>query len=342
MADNSTLYHLVDTFCTTEQIKRLLRAGKARDALDVRVSAENKADLIDRNLVSAVDGGAIPLKDVQDLVRNGEENGRQHIYYYKVPKKLAATLTIEHVGTVLWGTHWKTAKTFPQFELKENDFVYADFRQWNPEKKPLDWALKIYGHELHDRFTGKVEVRGDHFYKEFVREDLRAVLLVRFNSPDLLEVRIQSDSSRRRMEMWESNVWAMLSKAVAKIQLSPWDLTKICAMLVESVEKHSSMYQLRDTRLLGTQGQRISFESHAPTGNLFAAIEMKDAVDNLISANSSCTDLAVIWSGSDGRPLEHDLSVLLGGKTGNQMIVSSACDAKDLDYVTQQLRFFSH
>jgi hypothetical protein len=50
MAANDQLYKLIENFCTTEQVKALLRDGKRRDEKDVRVSAENKGDLIQRNL----------------------------------------------------------------------------------------------------------------------------------------------------------------------------------------------------------------------------------------------------------------------------------------------------
>jgi hypothetical protein len=70
---------LVKSLCTTEQIQNLLRTRKGEE--NVRISAENKDKVVDRNLRQAVEAKAIDLKKVFDLIRSGEENGNQHIFY---------------------------------------------------------------------------------------------------------------------------------------------------------------------------------------------------------------------------------------------------------------------
>lgn len=341
MSSQDDLYKLVENFCTIEQVKDLLRIGKQRDDGEVRITAENKSDLINRNLRTAVDSKAVLLDQVYDLVRNAEENGRQHIHYYKVPKKLSDALTMDHVGSLIWGAQWAKKIAFPRMDLKKNDFIYADFRPSNPTKKPRDWTLKLYGHEEHERFTGHIKEEEERLYKEFVREDLRIVLLMRFNSPDLLEVRIQSDTSRRRMQNWTTQLWSMVQRAIQKQQLVPWDLIKVRHKMIREADNYPKIYHLRDTRLLDKNGMRISFEPHATQASLFASVEVRDAVDGLLKAESDCTHLSIIWRAvKDGIPTR-DLPVLLGDREPNEMIVLGSCEAKDLDYVTEQLRYFS-
>ena len=64
---------LVLEMCTVDQIKGVLRARKDDDA--VRLTAENKTFLVERNLRDAVVGGAVKLAAVFDLIQNSEENG---------------------------------------------------------------------------------------------------------------------------------------------------------------------------------------------------------------------------------------------------------------------------
>jgi hypothetical protein len=72
------LFRLVDNLCTADQVQGLLRTVKGQK--DVRITAENKSDLIERNLRAAVGSRALSLDQVYELVRTAEENGNQHIF----------------------------------------------------------------------------------------------------------------------------------------------------------------------------------------------------------------------------------------------------------------------
>lgn len=134
------LFRLVDRFCTFDQIKNLLRTAQGNE--NVRLSAPTKDALVQTNLRNALESHAISIDRVYDLVRDAEENGNQHIFYFEVSKKLVQRVTLDAVGSTLWGSDWRAKKKFPVFDLVESKFVYADFRLWNPDKKPGDWVLK--------------------------------------------------------------------------------------------------------------------------------------------------------------------------------------------------------
>ena len=135
---------LVENLCTTEQIQNLLRSRK--DDKNVRVTAETKEELVNRNLKAAVESKAIEIKNVFDLIRSSEENGNQHIFYYKPKSRhIAEALTFESIAQQLWKMNWKeTLESFPAIKLKPNNFQYSDFRLHS--KRDKDWILKIYGH----------------------------------------------------------------------------------------------------------------------------------------------------------------------------------------------------
>jgi hypothetical protein len=193
---------LAEALCTSDQIKELLRTRKGDK--NVRLSAESKEDLVHRNLREAISAKAIDIREVFDLIRLAEENGNQHIFYYRPrTKHLADSLTHELIARQLWGPAWeKQVSQFPSLRLKPNDYRYADFRVFT--KKPKDWILKIYGQNVIARFTGKTEQRGSSLWREYTEEPLRIVLSARWNSPDLLEIRVQRDESRRRVAAFSS------------------------------------------------------------------------------------------------------------------------------------------
>ena len=171
---------LVEALCTADQVRSLLRRRKGDEG--VRITSENKQDLVRRNLRDAIGAKAIRLGEVFDLIRASEENGDQHVFYYKPrSKKLADILSLEHVAKQLWVARSETVLAeFPAIRVRPNTYVHSDLHSFS--KKPKDWLLKIYGNSVVTRFTGKVEQRGPNvFWREYVEEPLRIVIVVRWN-----------------------------------------------------------------------------------------------------------------------------------------------------------------
>jgi hypothetical protein len=62
---------LVKKLCTADQIQNLLRSQKGQEG--VRITAENKDELVDRNLRGALEAKAIEVEQVFELIRSAEE-----------------------------------------------------------------------------------------------------------------------------------------------------------------------------------------------------------------------------------------------------------------------------
>lgn len=332
---------LVKDLCTAEQIQALLRTRKGQEG--VRITAENKDVLVDRNLREALEARAIEVEQVFELIRSAEENGNQHIFYYKPKSKaIADAITFESIAERLWKRDWKeTVEAFPAIKLRPNTYQYSDFRRHST--KPKDWILKIYGHMLLTRFTGKTEHRGDYIWKEFVEEPLRIVLLARWNSTaGLLEIRVQRNESKMRVIEWHEKVWEMLKPALVKTQFDEWTLSKAMAQLITNQSENSRLYNFRDASVLDANaGVHVSFETVLDDGNLFTSIETRDSLNKYLEAKSECNGLTVTWVGqSSGTPVK-ELRTLLGARKPHELIVMAHCSDKDLDYVTDQLRRFN-
>ncbi len=334
------LLRLVDDLCTADQVKELLRFAKERNPKDIRITAENKSDLIERNLRAALDSGGIAPERVYDAIRDAEENGDQHIFYFK-PRSRAVrdSMRLEPLGEKLWGKNWQEKKNFPTANTPDEGFDYADFRSL--DQKPNHWILKVYGQMMYERYTGNDEEEDNKVYKEFVRENLRVVLVARWNPPDLLELRIQRDESRRRISSWLETLWTMLGPAVRRTDFDPWDLKQARKRIIEEEDKYKDIYSFRDTRLVDPHSTHASFEPHQTDGYLFASVEAKEAIQGLLDANSECTHLSVTWlPREDGTP-SIELRTLLGDREPHEVVVYSHCKARDVDYVTDKLRFFN-
>src|SRR5438067_6794850 len=148
---------LVRDLATIEQIQNLLRTRKG----EVRISGENKDQIVDRNLKEAIESRAIDVEKVFDLIRDAEENGNQHIFYYKAKSRaIANALAFDELAPRFFGANWekKLQDDFPQIKLKPNDFKLSDFRKH--KTKARDWILKIYGQITVEKQTNEEEPEG--------------------------------------------------------------------------------------------------------------------------------------------------------------------------------------
>ena len=331
---------LVEKMCTTDQIKDLLRKRKGDDG--VRITAENKERLVLKNLREAVETNAIKIDEVFDLLRASEESGDQHIFFYKPAKHIAEALTFDKVAENLWGAHWKKKiEDYPTVKLIPDKYTISDFRPVGASK-PKDWILKIYGQKLISVATGATETRADgSVWKQFKPEPLRIVMMARWNYPDLLEIRVQRNESRKRIEEWHKEVWKFLEPAIAKSTCGEWPLRKLMAKLIVQQDRHTKIYTFRDASVIDKTGVHANFQAESDQGNLFASAETKKAVKSYMESDSDCNGLTVTWlENPNAAPLK-DIRTLLGVREANEVIVPAHCLAGDLDYVTDQFRFFS-
>jgi hypothetical protein len=343
---------LVKNLSTFEQIQDLLRKRKTPGQKDVLISAGNKDELVDRNLRQAIDARAIKVDEVFELIQSAEENGSQHIFYYKPKtKRIAEAITLESIARQLWGAKWKeTVDKFPAIRLRPNQYIRSDFRKyvkWSLRERPdesRDWILKVYGQTSITRFTGQVKSAGANgFWRQYVEEPLRIVLLARWNSPDLLELRVQRNESRNRIEEWHNKLWEMLRPALIPSQFDAWELSKAMTKLILEQTKNSAAYNFRDASVIDQTGVHASFQTYSDQGNLFASNETRDSIENYLQAKSECNGLTVTWLKGLGKPPipQKDIRTLLGARKSHEIIALANCASEDLDHVADRLRRFN-
>jgi hypothetical protein len=325
--------------CTGEQVTKVLR--KYKDTRRVKITADNKEDLIRKNLRCAVQDGIVTKADIFDLIRESEENGSQHIWYFRPKRGLAHLFEANAVAERLFGPTWQIqVAAYPSLYLKPEDYVISDFR--TSARKPKDWYIKIYGHATLQKATGNRDPRENGvFWLEYQTVPLRTVILVRWNSPDLLEIRVQRDESRKRVERWLDTAWKFLRPAFLREQFTPWSLEQTLGNLVQESEKHKELYDFRDVKVLEHEGKIMAtYEPVLDTGSLF---DSKDTIRELkrkLTDGGTLKGLAVTWL-SGKTAFDSNLRTLIAVKNENEAFVPAHCSAKDLDHATDQLRRFS-
>lgn len=334
------LLKLVEEFCTIEDIHGLLKDFEGHKA--VKLTAPNKPILVNKNLRDALDARALPVERLYALVQEAEENGRQHIFYYVPASKDAGKVSLDDVGVRLWGRDWREARTFPVFDLVPNGFVFSDLRVWDQRRKPRDWILKIYGEELIEEQSGGDERLDERTIRRtYVLQQKRLVCCVRWNSPGILEVRIPEADSRRRLKRWLDQVWEMIKPVFGYDEFYPWNLTPARCALITKHKENEKLYRFSHSRLEDEEHNTVSYSSAHPDRDLAASAYMGESIRRLVKGgNAHCTHLRVTWLASDPVPIS-DLVSYLGDREVNEIVVRRRGTAREIEYVTDQLRAFS-
>jgi hypothetical protein len=340
--DLNEALNLVENFCTADQIRDLLRTKKGDE--NVRITAEDKNDLVQKNLRTAVESKAIDIEKLFALIRDAEENGNQHVFYYRAPQRVAEIMTFEHVGKQIFGKDWEDkVSRFPSIKLKPESYKISDFRRFS-ERKPKDWILKIYGQKTLLVASGKTKTDADgSVWKQLVPESLRIVLSARWNSPDLLEIRVQRSDARKRIDEWHDVVWSTIGEAMNKGQFTSWDLTPSMRNISLDAEKNTEIYDFRDVGVIDEPNDILgTFSTVSDAGILFKSELTREAVQRFLADGGDLTALAVRWLARPTSEPKQELRTLLGTpKRTHEMVVREHCLPGDLDYVTSQLRGFS-
>ena len=339
----TALYSLVEELCTAKQVHALLK--RFEDRPSVKLTAENRSALIKKNLRDAVDAKSIPLQDVYELVRESEENGRQHIFYYQPASKDVRNIPFETVGARLFGREWKAKTASPVFALEENKFNFSDFRQWNAARKPLDWCLKIYGLQFIEEEQKSQEEKIDErtVKRTFVSRPVRLVLFVRWNSPDLLEIRIPQSSSRKKVKEWLDQAWSMLAPAFRSDEFRAWNLDSARRSLILGQSKSAKRYRFSHSTVEDAEHNHIAISAAHTERSLDANTPICKSLQAMTKEGvGECRFLRITWlKGAEGETPASDLVSYLGEAAENDVSIGRQCSAGEIDFVTDQLREFS-
>ena len=353
--------------CTIPQIKALLKEYKSlanKDAAKDLLYSGNKPELI-ANLKRGVEKKLIPLHAVLELLRISEENGHQHIFYYKPTGAVRDKLRdFDAVMASLFGDEWDDK--FPIFEYPKKGCSWVDARK-GIKGKPRDWVLKTYGTDSGYKKVREETSRGGKSKTlYFDLETYKIVCLVRWNDPDLLEVRIDTEglgSVKKRVERL-ANMWKMLTPLVTEASVPKWSLERSLTSLVRDRKSEGVDYVIGDVTI--KDSGRGTHRVQCPTieESLDDVQSRGDAINILLADSGKGQSTIVHWklppqlfnretveddddesasangSSDQKRNKKVDLELLTacGGRFQNEVAISARVSPEIVDHVTNRLR----
>jgi hypothetical protein len=241
---------------------------------------------------------------------------------------------LDYVRRGIYGAHE------PRFDYKKNGYLTAEVRAWN-SRKPADWALKIYGHEIREIATGEViRESSTRILRVYTPVESRFVLLARWNAPDLLELRVPVADSRLRIEAWKRQLESTLREIVPFDRFKQWGLAEVSRRLFDEKDKHTKLYTLGDAELEDEFHNLYRIQSYVPDTNLFGGLAADSAAKGVLEHNGSHKAQRVLWNKQGDLGFQSDISTMIGARLENEVIFSRHQNSRGIDYVTQQLRSF--
>ncbi|MHC2068340.1 hypothetical protein ACYFX5_12820 [Bremerella sp. T1] len=342
----SGLYEIVEHQCKYDHIQALLREYKEHSKKhfsEIRYSG-TKPEIV-KNLRRVVSAGLIPKQRVYDLIQSSEENGHQHIFYFRPSDQLLETIRKgDEIAQALFEDQWGE-DFFPRFDRFEDSLSWSDFRIGLPGK-PKDWVAKVYGHQKVNRVT-KREIKDETATSftevvNYVRKDFSYILMARWNDPDLLEVRIDQEGLLKSgmLETRLGDILSLLGKAIPADQIEPAALTNVVHNLLEKRTENKSQYIIGTARLHDASRGIIDFYPDHDDEEIDTDPGRAEALNNLLAAKARARKMGIKWKQIEGSEhiLPGDLPTVITGEHLNQLVISSKTTAAAIDYVTNQLR----
>jgi hypothetical protein len=350
MAAARDLDSLLAEHCTTGQIQAVLRSGKAdldkEGKQDVKISGKDKQEVI-ANLKFAIAHGRIPPNAAVNLLRESEENGNQHIFYYRARNQTLAKRYRDGkvVGTNLFNSGMRAS--FPRYDLVPDELTWADFRENGPKGQSHDWIGKLYGLDVVYRLLDRKE-RNNLLVIRYKKREERTVCVVRWNDPNLLEIRIDRSDNKSAKVIREKlvEIWDMLGDGVKREDFDEWTLTPMFTAMLEAEAENKPLaaaFEMGPTTLCDSQKGGITLTPEVPDEEtLFSATERRETVQLVLKYGGTCSQIVTKWlkSQSGGR-LPEDLRTTGGNISSNELVIPSKTSASSVDYVTNQLRNFA-
>jgi hypothetical protein len=193
------LFKFINEACTNEQVRALLREKK-KDGKKVRVG-QNSEEVM-QNLKTAHGRGVVRDDELIRLLAAGEENGRQHIFFYRVPARAHAKYSdSEQLVKRLRAVFGAAGDKLPHFVLLPERRTVSDIRTQRLANDQSNVVVKWYSGREFEEVVLKEHFQRDgdrYIRRESKIERVRLVSLLRYHPRGLLEVRVPTGERESR------------------------------------------------------------------------------------------------------------------------------------------------
>lgn len=282
--------------------------------------------------------GRLTEEDIFDLLRLGEEYGKQHIFLYKASPQTAVELldysTLQEAARQQGVAH----------VLDKPDVLSA------PEE-PTVVDIRLEGGAADDRkalVIKLVEARTslelvdfqtderDRIIKTYQRSVTRGVNVVRLHRDGLLEIRIGSHTTSSRYKEDLKNILELISFVIPIEKFYEIHLHKLKDRLWTDRETLKQYIRYSDSTLRNGKGTVLKAATGSTEADLYEDTNATSSVKSFLTGDAYF-DGSNIWFRKDANGLSREVHVLLSGLP-NEFAVPAHCPREDYEHVLGQIR----
>ncbi len=335
MADPSSAPEQVDLIFRLIQQNNTLRYAK--DFLAERrlhFSASSWREFIENRLSPAFVNGDVSRDDLIDLLSEGEEHARQHIFLYQTDQQRAEDLTdrkriralLKERGQIYILERPRVLNTPPSPQIVQ--------MRWQEEK----FVVKITETRVHLEQLERIR-RDDEIITRAREIRTRAVNLFQLHSDGLLEMRLQSHKNSTQYQEDIERMWEVVSAFLPQEYFEQWPIAIAKNRFAQNPDQLEGGIEHKNIQLRNDEG--VSMSVATPT-NIFAIFDSRSAsasIQNFLP-DASCEKVNLTVYDPHDEWAESGVHVRLAG-LDNEFAITAACSRQGYEYVLQKIREYN-
>lgn len=291
-------------------------------------------------LLKHLENEAISNFDLESLVQEVEEYGRQHVFLYSCDS-LAARAMLDRVtvGRELEARGLERLIDSSTLVETPQGAEIVDVR-WESDNG-RDFALVIKEVELRTYVKYlRAEQRGTQLLKVYDRINERAVNIARLHITGALELRI---ASRRNTTRYEQDIYDFFSRIDGLIDSSAFTELSITAgkdYIWKNRKLLSEQIRSVDATMRNAEGNVLRGATGRMDSDLSDDDAVADSLDVLLDgdANAYCDAANIYFKPTE--KMSAETHVILSGEP-NEFALPAKCTKGDYEHVLEQIRFFN-
>lgn len=300
-------------------------------------SAGSWVDFEHKRVRPALDNEDLTKEDLYELLRLGEEYGKQHVFLYDVSTDYAKSLIDESwVQEKAEELEIEGLLEAPIILEEPPDPTISDIRIEYEEEEPERLVIKIVDSKSHMELVSENKDNDGNIIKKYKWVSERSVNVVRLHSVGILEVRIGSRKSSSNYMDELQEFLDIISPFIPQDRFRELPLFKAKERLWYERDNLKNWIRYSDSTLRNANGTVLRAATGSADSDLFDDRHATSSVEAFISKHSNF-DGSNIWFKGEENGLTRDVHVLLGGLP-NEFAIPAHCPPEDYEYVLQELR----
>ncbi|MEB0129737.1 hypothetical protein [Pseudomonas sp. CCI2.4] len=323
-----SVFELLQEATTQQVVKDFLKEK------GVHFSAANWDDMFVSRVMPALESTKLALTDLESLLRDVEEHGRQHIFLFKCkPEDAAKILSEKRVMQIAQTQGFSNLLSQPIYVHMPDEPEIVDIRlKTSPNGKViLGLTVKIIecreSSKLVDDDFDQLTARRTKVW-EITKK--RAVSIAHLSNEGLLEIRVASRDNSTKYHEQVSELIRLTNKFIPIGSFEPISLSKAKATLHEKKPEFDGVVRYTSSTATNDMGISMNLSAANMSNNLMENDGSAGAMREFLAKKGYVTGSNIWFIMPDDTT--NEIHVILNGEV-NEFAVKASCTPRDYSYV---------